>query len=425
MRIGINASFLRKPGTGIGQVTVNFLRKLTEYSVSGITYQGNAKHMIRDAEYVLYSEEPIDIQLPSNFKARYFLPRWWKRDDLFRKYLWERVLAYKAEKDKCDVFLSLYQSATSFGSYKLPRHVMVVHDIIPEFFPEYVTKFSQRFHWQAVKKAIRRADAIIAISESTKHDLASIGIPDQRVTVAYPDVAPRFRQTIPPEAVTAILKKYDLPASYIYHGGGLEIRKNAERLLRAYAKLVSTPALLSKGSSRVCEGEGSKEILNPSSILPLERGGGRDVPPLVISGKIFDTTNKLATDVTGLIQRLQLEGKVKLLGFVPDEDLPALYQGALFFVYPSLYEGFGLPILEALCMGVPVLAGDNSSPREAGGAAALYVDAENIDSIASGMARLLSDEVLRQALISKSQAQALQFSWEKFIKTVFRVSFPE
>ena len=149
------------------------------------------------------------------------------------------------------------------------------------------------------------------------------------------------------------------------------------------------------------------------------------VPPLVISGRIFDTTNKLATDVTGLIQKLQLEGKVKLLGFVPDEDLPALYRGALFFVYPSLYEGFGLPVLEALCMGVPVLAGDNSSLQEAGGGAALYVDAENVDSIASDMARLLSDEALRQALISKSQAQALQFSWEKFIKTVFRVSFPE
>jgi len=418
MRIGINASFLRKPGTGIGQVTTHFLHKLVEFEIlnfpaesgprqGGGKFQNNdsnSKILNPESKIILYTEEPIDIQLPPNFENKYFLPRLWKRDDILRQWLWERQLAKEAAKDGCDVFLSLYQSATVFRKSKIPnhksrvpKHVMIVHDIIPEFFPEYVTKFSQRFHWQAIKKAIQRADAIIAISESTKHDLVSIGIPDQRVTVAYPDVAPQFRQTISPEAVTAILKKYDLPAGYIYHGGGLEIRKNAERLLRAYKQLT----------------------------VNKQQSTNKEVPNLVISGKIFDTTNKLATDVTGLIKELQLEGKVRLLGFVPDEDLPALYRGALFFVYPSLYEGFGLPVLEALCQGVPVLAGDNSSLREVGGEAAFYVDAKNVDSIASGMAHLLSDEALRPALISKSQAQALQFSWEKFVKTIFGVLFPE
>lgn len=394
MKIGINVSFLRKPGTGIGQVSINFFKKLIEYYVSGITYQENTKYKIQDIQYILYTEEPINIQLPSNFKNRCFLPRWWKRDDILRKWLWERQLVKEAGKDGCDVFLSLYQSATIFEkhklqatSYKLPRHVMVVHDVIPEIFPEYLRKFLQRMHWRAVRKAIQKADAIIAISESTKHDLMRLGTRGEKITVAYPDVAPQFRQPASEENISRVLKKYSLQRGYIYHGGGLEIRKNTETLLRAYKQLVTNNQQLT-------------------------------IPDLVVSGEIFDKTNKLATDVVRLIQELHLEKKVKLLGFVPDEDLPALYTGALFFVYPSLYEGFGLPVLEALCQNVPVLTANDSSLPEVGGEAALYVDPHDMKALATQMERLLTDETLRTALISHSRAQAEKFHWEHFVQKI-------
>jgi len=295
MRIGINASFLRKPGTGIGQVTYNVLRTLiscTQYLIPH-TY-----------EFFLYCEEEpkLDFVLPENFHIRVFLPSW-KRDDILRKILWERRVAFMAKKDRCDAFLSLYQSSTLFVPTSPINHVMIVHDIIPEIFPEYQNNLRQKIHWKRVTKGIQMADHIIAISKHTKDDLLrEFHIPDEKIEVIYIDVNPQFHIPISPETIANVLKKYSLTPGYIYHGGGLEIRKNTKMLLRAYKQLTV-----------------NKQQSTNNDI----------VPPLVISGKIFDATNKLATDVKKLIQELKLEEKVKLLGFVPDEDLPALYVGAL------------------------------------------------------------------------------------------------
>jgi glycosyltransferase involved in cell wall biosynthesis len=387
MKIGINISFLRKSGTGIGQVTHNFILKLCEIK--------DARYRMQDIQFVLYSEEPADIQLPENFKIKTFLPRWWKRDDLLRKWLWERELATRAAEDGCDVFLSLYQSSTVFPTSLIPhhlssaiKHTMIVHDIIPKLFPEYRGNSRQEFYWKRIERGIRAADHIVAISENTKNDLIhTLNISKEKISVAYLDVAPRFN-TLPSEEVVAdVLKKYGLAKGYIYHGGGLEVRKNAETLLRAYKSL------------------GDKM---PDTI----------VPPLVISGKIFDKTNKLATDVYGLVEELGLQEKVKLLDFVSDEDLPSLYRGALFFVYPSLCEGFGLPVLEALRMNVPVLTSNASALPEVGGEAALYADPRNVEEMTLQMKRLLTDEALRATLISQGAVQAVKFNWNNFVEKV-------
>ncbi len=382
MKIGINVSFLRKPGTGIGQVTAHFLEKLAEYQSSNSKYQSS--------EFFLYCEEKptFDFELPENFEVKSFLPRWWKRDDVPRKWLWECEAARRAEADGCDVFLSLYQSATRFSGRQKIRHTMMVHDIIPKLFPEYIDTVSRRMYWRAVERGIRSADNIIALSESTGHDLLEyLGVPAEKISVAHPDTDPRFRVAVSDEAADAVMKKYGLVRGYIYHGGGLEVRKNAKRLLEAYVKL-------------------------------LRERQGTDIPPLVISGRVFPKSNTLATDIEGLMKELELEESVKLLGFVPDEDLPALYRGALFFAYPSLYEGFGLPVLEAMRMGTPVLAAKTSSLPEVGGDAVLYCDPENVDSIMAGMERLLADETLRQTLISKSSVQAVQFDWNVFVEKI-------
>lgn len=374
MKIGIDASFLRKPGTGIGQVTANFLRKLAELQISDFRLQNG------DRVLLYCEEEPVDFELPENFEVKAFLP-FWKRDDIPRRMLWEREVANRAEEDGCDVFLSLYQSSTRFSPSSSVLHIMIVHDIIPRLFPEYLGTLTRKLHWRTVERGIRSAYRIVTVSEQTKTDVVSeLGVPQERIVVAYPDCDPLFRSETDSSDIRGVLQKYGLVSGYIYHGGGLEIRKNAERLLRSYAELRRH----------------------------------RDVPPLVISGKVFPASNGLATDVRGIVRELGLEKSVRLLGFVPEEDLPALYRGAAFFVYPSLYEGFGLPVLEAFACGTPVLAGRSGSIPELADDAALLVDPKSETAIRSGMERLLDDQNMREELSEKGRKRSGDFSWDLF-----------
>ncbi len=388
MRIGINASFLRKPATGIGQVTLHFLLQLSKLFV----------HWSKDQcpEIILYMQEPSQYTFDPSFKTRIFLPFWWQRDDVPREWLWEKQVAYEAEQDRCDVFLSLFQSATVFDRSSPIRHVMVVHDIIPHLFPQYVAKYSQKFHWNMVERGIRFSDLLIAVSESTKNDLMTrFGIEGARVSVAYPGLASRFEILPSGGEVAAVLTRYGLKKGYIYHGGGLEIRKNTEGVLRAYALL---------------RAEKAKHLIS--------------IPPLVISGKIYERTNKLATDVTGLISELSLGDYGHLLGYVPDDDLPALYRGGKLFVFPSLYEGFGLPVLEAMSLGCPVVTSSNSSLPEVGGEAVLMVDGNDTSAIAVAMDRILTESALREILSNQGMKRAKEFSSRRFAEQVIQVCFP-
>jgi glycosyltransferase involved in cell wall biosynthesis len=399
MKIGINASFLRKPGTGIGQVTENFLRVISQPSFFG----GPGKSWqflagLQEAQYFLYTEEPVRKSFPGHFMARSFLPKWWKRDDVIRKWLWERQVAREAAEDGCDIFVSLYQSATEFGKWRVTNgelqkieHVMVVHDIIPRFFPEYLRTWTRRLHFRAVERGIARADRLVALSEYTKETIVSqLGIALEKIVVAPIGLSPTFDMVCTDDRMIAVLKRYDLERGYIYHGGGLEIRKNAEGVLRAYAT------------------------------LRRENQEKMEIPKLVISGKIYAKSNPLATDVVGLVAELGLQECVRLLGFVPEEDLPALYRGALFFVYPSSYEGFGLPPLEAMSQGTPVIVSNTSSLPEVCGDAAVYVDLGHEGSLERGMRLLLIDMSRRSDLSARGMVQVKKFSWVPFVKAILQ-----
>ena len=371
MRIGINASFLRKPGTGIGNMTECFLRELGKGEFS----QKN--------EYILYLEEDTDVSyLPGNFSKSVLLP-WWKRDDVPRKWLWEKfTLPKKIQADRCDAFLSLYQSATILpGSIS---HTMLVHDIIPELFPEYRGNLRQELLWRSVCAGIQKASRIVAVSESTKRDLQRLSIPEERISVAYQALTNVFSEIPKEEWVEEVLKKYGLTKGYIYHGGGLEVRKNAQSLLLAYKELCAE----------------------------------RSVPKLVISGKIFAKGNPLALDIEGVVHELGIEKEVVLLGFVPENDLPSLYRGAGVFVYPSLYEGFGLPVLEALRMGVPTLCSSASSLPEVGGDAVLYCNPESVSDIQEKLKLLLEDGSLREKLSLAGPKQAEKFHFDTFVSAL-------
>lgn len=392
MKIGINASFARKPNTGIGQVTLNFLRKLSELSAKD-EFASNGKVQTKDLEFILYLEEDINIKLPDNFQKRIFLPLW-KRDDLIRKIWWEKyLLPKKVKEDNCDILLSLYHCPTILSNDV--KHIMVVHDIIPELFPGYLNNSRKRKYWKLTKKAIQKADKIMTVSSRTEKDLIQhLGIESERISVNYIDVDEIYKRTVGAGHGLSVLNKYNLKPGYVYNGGGLEMRKNVEGLIRAYNMLL--------------ENNKKTHFIN-------------NFPDLVISGKLMPQLKPLVTDAEKLVRELNLTGHVKLLDFVPQEDLPALYKNALVFAYPSLYEGFGLPILEAMNSGTPVITSKKSSLPEIGRDAVLYCNPEDIRDIEMVLRNVILHEHLREELRRRGKERAQNFSWEKFVEKLFNI----
>ena len=377
MIIGINASFLRKQNTGIGQVTANFLKKLAEFPNDKI-------------ELFLYLEEDVDLKLPDNFQKKIFLPKY-KRDDLIRRVLWEKfLLPKKAEKDKCDVFLSLYQSTTILrGKIK---HVMIVHDLIPKLFPKYVNNLRKRIYQILVHRAIKKADKIIAVSHRTEKDLIQhLRVDAKKITVSYVDVDDIYKKEVSDSESQRVMKKYNLEPGYMYNGGGLDIRKNVANILQAYRNLSNKHA----------------------------RHGW--LPKLVISGKLMPELAPLITDVEKLREMLYLHKQIVLLDYVPQEDLPALYKNASVFIYPSLYEGFGLPVLEAMNQGTPVITSKVSSLPEVGSDAVLYCDPKNVDDLVMVIKNLMNNNHLKAALSMKGRERATHFSWNRFVEKTINI----
>ena len=392
MKLGINVSFLRKRGTGIGEVTYHVFAELVRQVESGAVPD--------DTEFILYAEEDFDIDalnhMTPTMRARFVkrvLPSIYKRDDLVRKILWEWwILPRSVARDKCDTFLSLYQCPTILRNL---RHIMVVHDLIPRMFPQYMNNVRKHFYQWLSERAIMRVDKIIAISRQTEKDLIQkLGIAQKRIVVRYIDCDPMFKRYDTHghrQHHAAVRKKYGITAGYIYFGGGMDIRKNTERLLQAYKRL------------RAWYHDGDMS---------------QPVPSLVISGKLLPHLAPLITDVVALTKKLNLTQSVHVLGFVPQEDLPALYAQAEIFVYPSLYEGFGLPVLEAMSIGVPVVASMASSLPEVGGNAVAYCDPYDSDDIARSMRKVLLDKNIRKTLHMRGLERAQHFSWETFVRGI-------
>ena len=257
--------------------------------------------------------------------------------------------------------------------------VVTIHDLIPMILPAYRGSILVRTYTRLVATAARRAHAIVADSECSKRDIVRLlGIPPQRVRVIYLAAEERF-QPIEDEAWLGNMRRhYGLPERYILYLGGFDQRKNVPTLIRAFAR--------------------ARETLG-------------DIPHLVIAGHPPERESSLFPDPRRVVAELGLE--VFFVGWVAEEDKPALYSGAACFVYPSLYEGFGLPPLEAMACGVPVVVSNTSSLPEVVGDAGLLVDPLDVDALAEAMIAVLSDEDLRASLRQKGIARAKRFSWER------------
>ncbi len=280
------------------------------------------------------------------------------------------------------------------------KTVVTVHDLGAEYLPglhqlKQVLYLKLMTHYQ-----LKSADKIIAVSNATKEDLIKkVGIEENKIQVIYEGVDTNLFKPVEKDIVNSVLRYYNLkPKTYFLFVGTIQPRKNLARLIKAFAKF----------ESRIKNIESSeKTIIHDSS-------------PLILA--IVGAKGWLADEIYELPKQLEMEdkqsfsaSKVRFLGRIDDRDLPALYSGALALTLPSLFEGFGLPILEAFACECPVLTSNLSSTKEIAKDAAILVDPYNIESIAKSMFRIMNHES-RIELVKRGLERVKEFSWEKCAK---------
>jgi glycosyltransferase involved in cell wall biosynthesis len=263
------------------------------------------------------------------------------------------------------------------------RSVVTIHDCIHLMFPQYLpNRFALRYARTSMSLAARRATRVLTVSESSKRDIIRFfGTRADKIDVIYNAYDERFGVEPREEDVVRVRERYQLHDEFVLYAGNVKPHKNLERLIEAFHVV---------------------------------RNRGLDHLKLVMIG---DEISKYAA-LRRAVHRLQLHKYVRFLGYLPEETLAVMYRLAGVFVFPSLYEGFGLPPLEAMASGTPVVTSNVSSLPEVAGDAAVLVDPYNPDAIADGIYSVLTDERLRREMRHKGLARAAQFSWETSARRV-------
>lgn len=360
MRIGIDYTSAVRQGAGIGRYTRELIGALAELD--------------RENEYRLFSagRAPESLDLPDNFRL-VELPL----TDRHLAIIWQRLrlpLPVELLTGRVDLFHS--------PDFVLPpvlwaKKLLTVHDLSFLRYPDCSSPPLLEYLMRTVPRSVERADLLLADSKSTRRDLIELlDVSDDSIFVVYPAVDARFDRRPRSERQDAVLRSYGIRRPYILGLGTLQPRKNFPLLIRAYSLL------------RERYGVGHQLVI----------GGGK---------------GWLSEEIEETIVAYQLEEDVLLTGYVRDDDLPDLYSAADVFAFPSLYEGFGIPILEAMACGTPVVTCRNSSLVEAAGDAALLVPDDDVEALCHALWRLLSEDELRTELIEKGYRQADSFTWEQ------------
>ncbi len=361
--IGIDYTAAYEQGAGIGRYVRELVRALAAYDTHD--------------EYRLFVAGASRSSLPPspgpNFTWRptRLTPLWFAR-------LWHRTqvpLPVETFTGRIDLY-----HATDFTlppTLQGTRTLLTVHDLSFVRAPETSTPVLKAYLDRVVPRSVRRADHVLADSQATKDDLVALyGTAPDKITVLLSGVDAHFQPVDDPDARRRVRERYNIPdGPYIFSIGTVQPRKNYARLAEALA------------------------ALGP------RYGNVR----LVIAGG----QGWLDSPIYRTIEALNLGERVQFIGFARDEDLPALYSDAACVAYPSLYEGFGFPVLEAMACGTPVLTSTVSSMPEVAGDAAIMVDPYDVDAIRDGLKRLLDDEVLHADLVARGRSQARNFTWAR------------
>lgn len=368
MRIGVDARLLSLPLMGIGRYTAEMVRALKR----------------QQTELYLYTVgKPCEPGWQDE-RTRLRVAAWRHR---VPRMLWSQsLLPYWASRDNVDVFWGTTHRIPRLLPARVAR-VVTIHDLVWRHACETMRPLSRVVEQWLMPQAVRIADRVIADSASTAADLES-EFPLLRGRVRVVHLGPT---AMPRPHTRKSLQALGLNRPYVLFVGTLEPRKNLVRLLEAFGRI---PESLRRGYQLVIAGA---------------QGWGN-------------------IDLHSLIRRLGLERSVCVTGFVTDEQLATLYAHAYVLVMPSLYEGFGLPLLEALSFGVPVLTSNISSLPEVAGDAAILVDPCDIDSILAGLTLVLTNNTLHAALSANAKKRAELFSWDKAateVREVFREAVEE
>ena len=342
---------------GIGTYVRNLVRSLTALD--------------RENRYVLLvrpADREFLPELPENFKVAI---------ESSPVYSLREILALSWQLYRLD--LDLYHST----HYVLPgfikgRVVVTIHDIIHLLYPEFLPSGLAFFYAQGmIRRGLSRGDRVIAVSQNTKADLMEyFEVDGKKIQVIYNGVEDRFRQRLPEDEIERRLAEHGIRRPYLLFVGNPKPHKNLDNVVQAYARA--------------------------------RRLAQFDAPLLCVGGKEGGDEK-----VRQRALYLGLEDRVRQIGHVPDDALPAIYQGAELFLYPTLYEGFGLPVIEAMASGVAVITSNTSALKEIAEGYAHLVDPLDIDGMAKAIARCMADPEHRTALAKLGTRRAEDFRWER------------
>jgi glycosyltransferase involved in cell wall biosynthesis len=359
MRIAVDATAVRSLNHGIGTYVANLLVNLVEVELDNFYLVYMNRAAIRDYSVLAFSPDRIHFApVTSNRPLR-----------LLQEQL---LMSRSAAGRNAALFWGCHNT---LPAVRACPQVVTIHDLgmitVPQFYPRAKVAY---FRW-AITRAVERAAVIVAVSEFTRAELVRVlGVPETRIKVVLCGIGSQFRRIDDSERITYVRHKYRLPAQYIFALGVPEPKKNLERLILAYAEL--------------------KRIRRDAPRLVI--GGGRSYGWQ--NGPIFRTAETLRDDVL-------------FTDFITHDELPIIYSLADMFVFPSLYEGFGVPPIEAMACGAPVITSNAASLPEVTGGAALLVNPLSEEEITAAMVRLLDDAQLRMTLRERGLANAQRFNW--------------
>ena len=364
-RVGIDARKLSDFGIG------SYVRNLVESIARRPEAEAYAFRV-----YVRAADRAALSELPENFTVVEEDSPGYSISELTR-------FAWRLMRDRLDLFHATH--------YVIPplaraRAVVTIHDIIHVLYPQYLPNRAALLYARVMmRRALKRADRILTVSYNSKRDLVDyFGIAPSRIEVIYNGVAPQFRADVPRAERDRVVAKYSLPRPYLLFLGGEKPHKNVRNVIRAFA-------------------EARRERALPHA--------------LVLAGPMPRNRNR----VEALIAALDVESRVHRPGVVPEEDLPGLFAAADAFIYPTLYEGFGLPVVEAMACGVPVLTSSTSALQEVAGGYAYLVDPMDVDAIARGIVDLATDPRRRAEFADLGRRRARDFSWDRAAEQTLKV----
>ena len=364
MNIGIEATSAVEPQkAGVGYYASNVIRAMISLSDVPHTYSCYVRHRSAEPRNILNGH--------ASHSSRVIIKV------LTFPYLWAQLrLPFELWKHPQDVYF--FPSSVIPLVYQPENSVVTVHDVAFLFFQDYFSPLLRRWLTIATEQSVRKARKVIAVSEATRLDvLEYYGVEPEKVITVHHGVHEQFKP-LPPETVKAVKQQYLLDRPYILCVGTLQRRKNIPRLLQAFSVL--------------------KQKYHMPHMLVLVGQKYADFP----ENEIFST-----------LDRLSLQQDVIWTGYVESDDMPLLMNGADLFVFPSLYEGFGMPVLEAMACGVPVACSNTSSLPEVIEESGLTFDPSRVESITDTLHHVLSHPELRMELREKGLARAADFSWQR------------